>query len=42
MQPARAGLRWPQLAFGLLRAYTAVFGLADGGDGKEKVYGSIP
>jgi hypothetical protein len=40
---------WPVLAcasvsqsFGLVRLRTAVFGLADGGDGKEKVYGSIP
>ena len=39
---ARAGLRWRELAFSLVRPYAAVTGLSDCGDGKEKVYGSIP
>ena len=39
---ARASLRWREPAFSLVRPYTSVVWLADGGHGKEKVYGSIP
>ena len=39
---ARAGLRWREPAFSLVRPCAAVTGLSDCGDDKEKVYGSIP
>jgi len=38
---ARAGQRWREPVFSLVRPYTAVTGLADCVHGKEKVYGSI-